>query len=212
MIYPYTQVLNSQARGSGVFATRFIPKGTIVWVLSAVDRLFSIEQVAAMSPKEREDFGQVACLINEGVYLLSEDDTRFINHSCNANSLTVNGIEISLAIRDIQADEEITEDYGLYYANGGFGDCLCGSANCRRKICQDDIQQYGDKWDRQIEAVFPSIPQVEQPLWDAIAPARREQIETILAGKSPLPSCKSLKCSPEQLQQAAEYLWPAFNE
>ena len=211
MIYPHTQVLHSQAKGSGVFATRFIPKGTIVWVLSAVDRLLSIEQVAAMSPNEREDFGQVACLINEGLYLYSEDDTRFINHSCNANSLTVNGIEISLAIRDIQPEEEITEDYGLYYANGGFGECLCGSANCRRKICQDDIHTYGDGWNRRIAAVFPLIPQVEQPLWDAIAPARREEIEAILAGERPLPSCKALKCAPEQMQQAADLLWPAFN-
>jgi len=41
------------------------------------------------------------------------------NHSCDANilSLFVDGIYCDIAARDIQAGEEVTIDYGLFYSS-----------------------------------------------------------------------------------------------
>ncbi|HID99534.1 MAG TPA: SET domain-containing protein-lysine N-methyltransferase [Thiotrichaceae bacterium] len=213
MIYPHTKVLHfDNNRGFGVCATQFIPKGTLLWLpYEEVDKILSVEQVSAMSKSEREVLTQFTYLTNEGQYILSYDNGRYVNHSCDANSISIAGLELSIAIRDIQQDEEISEDYGLYYANGGFDDCLCGSSKCRHKICEDDIRQYGDEWDHKIASVFYLIPKVEQPLWQFISSKLREQIEAILANKISFPSCKILKCSPDELQKAANLLWPSIN-
>jgi len=209
MIHPHTKVLNlDNNRGSGVFATQFIPKGTLVWVPSEIDQILSKEQVSTMAKSEREFLAEVAYLTNEGKYIVSYDNARYVNHSCDANSLTVVGIEISIAIRDIQPNEEISEDYGLYYSNEGF-ECICGSSKCRHKICEDDVQQHGNEWDSKVTSVFHLILKVEQPLWQVLHFTKKEQIEAILDGKICFPSCKILKCSPEYLQTAGELLWPS---
>ncbi len=210
MIHPYTKVLNSDNnRGSGVFATHFIPKGTLITVPTEVDQVLSMEQVFAMPLSEREFLAKYAYLTNDGKYILHLDQARYMNHSCDSNTLTVVGIDICIAVRDILPNEEITEDYGLYYADDDTFECLCGSLKCRHKICEDDIQQHGDEWDHKIASVFHLIPTVEQPLWGFISSSLREEIEAILASNISFPSCKVLKCSPDYLQKAGELLWPS---
>jgi hypothetical protein len=55
MIHPHTELrFISPELGYGVFARRFIPKGTITWALDALDRSFSPSQVSAMAPLYRE--------------------------------------------------------------------------------------------------------------------------------------------------------------
>ena len=51
MIHPDTELrLVSPEVGYGVFATRFIPRGTLTWVLDPLDQHFSPKQVAALPP------------------------------------------------------------------------------------------------------------------------------------------------------------------
>jgi len=213
MIHPHTKVLNiDEQHGSGIFATQLIPKGTLITVPSEVDQVLSMEQVSAMPWSEREFLAEYAYLTNDGQYVLHHDEARYMNHSCDSNTLTVVDIDICIAVRDILVNEEITEDYGLYYADDDTFECLCGSLKCRKKIRQDDITQYGDEWDQSIASVFQLIPKVKQPLWQVISSSVREQIEAILAGKMSIPSCKVLKCSPDYLKKAGELLWPSINE
>lgn len=196
-------------RGTGVVATRDIPEGALVWIPGDEDQILSLQQVSAMSANRRAYLAEYSYLTNAGTYIFSNDIARFVNHSCQANCLSVAGLEISIAVRDIQEGEEITEDYGLYYANGGFESCVCGSSNCRHTITNDDIRRYGDEWDRKIIKSFNLLSTVKQPLWSSISPSVRQQIEAILANEIGFPSCKTLKCSPAYLQKAGELLWPS---
>ncbi len=127
MIHPNTRVKHfGKHRGSGIVATRFIPAGTLVWIPGTSDEILSYAQVSALSPERKAYLADYAYLTNAGTYMVSSDSARFVNHSCNANSLTIAGPEVSIAIRDIAINEELSEDYGLYYANGGFENCICG--------------------------------------------------------------------------------------
>lgn len=198
-----------EQRGTRVISTCSIPKGTLVWIPGETDQVFSVQQVSVMPEDRKAYLAEYSYLTNAGTYIVSNDMSRFVNHSCNANSLSVAGLEISIAVRDIQEGEEISEEYGLYYANGGFETCTCGSPDCRQKITKDDVWRYGDDWDRKIEAGFKLLPTVKQPLWEYITPSTRKMIESILTGQIACPSCKTLLCSLDYLENAGELLWPA---
>jgi SET domain-containing protein len=59
--------------------------------------------------------------------------TMFINHSCDSNCETeeIDGRVYIMAIRHIQAGEEITYDYCLYDGGDDDANCNCGSEHCR---------------------------------------------------------------------------------
>jgi hypothetical protein len=209
MMHPDSEVRYFGNRGNGVFATRRIAAGTLVWIPGETDQTLSVMQVSAMSERERKYLAEYSYLTNEGTYIVSKDIARFVNHSCNANALSIAGLEVSIVVRDIEQGEEITEDYGLYYANGGFASCSCASSGCRHQVTKDDIWQYGAEWDRKIFASLKLLPAVEQPLWPFISVAVRQQIEAILANKQEFPSCQTLRCSADFLDKAAELLWPS---
>jgi uncharacterized protein len=49
MLHPHTELrFISETMGSGVFAARLIPKGTITWVRDDFDQAFTVEQVERM--------------------------------------------------------------------------------------------------------------------------------------------------------------------
>ena len=196
-------------RGTRVIATRYIPKGTLVWIPGDTDQVLSVEQVEVMPEDRKAYLAEYSYLTNAGTYIVSNDIARFVNHSCNANSLSVAGLEISIAVRDIRKGEEITEDYGLYYTNGGFENCTCGSPLCRQKITKDDVWRYGDEWDRKIATSFKLLLTVKQPLWEYITPSTRKRIDDILTDHIDFPSCKTLLCSADYIEKAGELLWPS---
>ena len=60
---------------------------------------------------------------------------QFLNHSCEANvfiRIAYGRIEF-YALRNIQAGEELTCDYGLSYHEGQLA-CQCGKAECKKFI------------------------------------------------------------------------------
>ena len=61
----------------------------------------------------------------------------FVNHSCRPNAgMLIDGTDVRLiAIADISPGEQITFDYSTTMDEDDFEfDCLCGSADCRRRI------------------------------------------------------------------------------
>ncbi len=60
----------------------------------------------------------------------------FINHSCDPNCETdeVRGRVWIKAIRNIEANEELTYDYNLYDGDESDANCNCGSVRCRRTM------------------------------------------------------------------------------
>jgi hypothetical protein len=62
----------------------------------------------------------------------------FINHSCDPNC-GIQGLMTYIALRDIAAGEEITNDYSMSESMGCWiMPCECGSAQCRKVITGND--------------------------------------------------------------------------
>ena len=112
-------VRDSPIHGLGVFAAAFVPKGTVVWQFDpGIDRRFPVEWVQRQPEHVRRFIASYAVLNLDGKsYTLTGDQTLFVNHSAASNigpapDIVVNGEEVVVATRDIQAGEEITVNYG----------------------------------------------------------------------------------------------------
>eukprot|EP00744_Colponema_vietnamica_P002951 GILI01004575.1.p1 GENE.GILI01004575.1~~GILI01004575.1.p1 ORF type:complete len:148 (-),score=26.98 GILI01004575.1:175-618(-) len=121
MNYLY-EIKESPGKGLGIFTREFIPQGAIIWEYEK-DRELEIQDedlnsfVEEMSEADRYEVLSHGFCWGTRFNSLSNSDMRFMNHSRTPNSLfneTTNGC--SIAIRDIQAGEELTENYGLYQA------------------------------------------------------------------------------------------------
>jgi len=89
-----------------------------------------------------EGTGRYTLQIDEDLYLVSTDDGPgdWINHSCAPNT-GMRGQITLVALRDIEAGEEICFDYAM--SDGSHYDefdCACGSSWCRHRIRGDDWQ------------------------------------------------------------------------
>jgi len=119
-------------KGRGVFATSFIPKGEVL--IEFTGPAYTKAQYIELLNPNNCHFLQINqdCFIGPSG---KADD--FINHSCNPNGGVVyEAAKVFLmAIRDIQANEEVTFDYSTTMDEGHWEmDCLCGEMNCRGKI------------------------------------------------------------------------------
>jgi hypothetical protein len=178
MVHPDTELRYiSDAIGWGVFATRPIPRGTITWALDALDQKFTPAQAAALPAYARDLLDKYSYIDAAGRYILCWDHARFFNHSCEANCLSV-GYDFELAVRDIAAGEELTDDYGTLNPDEPFS-CLCAASACRGAVLPDDMLRLGETWNTLSREAFFLIRQVPQPLW-AMVPDR-EIIEAALA-------------------------------
>lgn len=111
MLTVKTHIGKSTIHGIGLFATEFIPKGTLVWELNTnFDLVYTHEEFEAL-PKNAKDsilfYGHFQK--EEGGYILCSDDARFFNHSTDANCKSEIGK--TFAIKDININEEITDNY-----------------------------------------------------------------------------------------------------
>ena len=57
----------------------------------------------------------------------------FLNHSCEPN-VGFGGNIVLVAMRDIEAGEELTTDYALFDDYEGSMECGCGRPSCRRRV------------------------------------------------------------------------------
>ncbi len=178
MVHPHTELrFVNPIIGWGVFATRAIPKGTIVWALDALDQRFTPEQVASLPPLARRQLEIYSYVDGKGRNILCWDHGRFFNHCCEANCLSL-GNDFEIAIRDIAAGEELTDDYGTLNLGEPFP-CVCPKSSCRGHVLPDDFSRLAPRWDTLAREAFFLIPTVEQPLWDIVS--ERAEIEAALA-------------------------------
>lgn len=178
MVHPDTELrFVNPLIGFGVFATRPLPKGTIIWALDALDQRFDPARVNELPPYARDQLEKYSFVDGHGNHVLCWDHARFFNHSCSANCLSV-GYDFELTIRDVAAGEELTDDYGTLNPREPFP-CICDSANCRNQVLPDDMTRLGERWNALARTAFFLIPTVPQPLWNVIR--ERDQIEAALA-------------------------------
>lgn len=167
MLHPHTELrpVNPEV-GFGVFATRPIPRGTITWVQDKLDQVIDLKAApwfaAYPDSLERYSFRN-----RDGHYVLCWDISRFINHSCDANCLSP-GTDFEIALRDIEAGEQITNDYGSLNLEFTMR-CCCGAPNCREVTTPEDFHKLAPTWDARLRKAFPDMDKVEQPLWKWIS-------------------------------------------
>ena len=153
----------------GIFATQFIPKGTIMDFTCKKCGIYSKEELTKLSKKELRFVMDHEVQVGPGLYTKFCDKRRlYDNHSCNANCLSSDK-GFGIVVRDIKKGEEATSDYRgpngdeeVHFAGG----CRCGEKNCMGKTTfrpppSKKLQKF---WDRKINAALKLIPYVKQPL------------------------------------------------
>ena len=121
--------------GYGVFTREALKKDEVLAVWGGV-----------VVPDERlneySEYAQTHGLqVEDNLYLipLTEDDPAdYFNHCCNPNSGLLGQITL-VAMRDIDADEEICFDYSMSDSNPyDEFECGCGSPLCRGRVTAED--------------------------------------------------------------------------
>jgi hypothetical protein len=185
MIHPDTEIRHIDERiGYGIFATARIPRGTIVWALDDLDRCITPKRRAALDARYGGLLDKYAYRNGRGEHILCWDLARFVNHSCEATCLSP-GLDFEIVIRDVEAGEQLTDDYASLNLDEGFL-CCCGAETCRGHVRAADFARLAPVWDRQLRAAFADIGTVDQPLWSFVRD--REAIAAGLADPDTIPS------------------------
>ncbi|SCY06310.1 hypothetical protein SAMN05192588_0952 [Nonlabens sp. Hel1_33_55] len=196
MIHPHTEVkFISDEIGYGVVAKEFIPAGTITWVLDKLDREFTPDQYDQMDDVYKEILDTYTFRNNKGKMILCWDIGRFVNHSFKSNCLTT-AYDFEIAIRDIQAGEQLTDDYGYLNISEPFE--AMDEGTDRKMVYPDDLTRFHAVWDKQIENVFHKIPKLDQPMKSMIEPTMWNKVENIAAGREEMASILTNYYDPEK--------------
>ena len=127
----------SAIHGRGLFAAEPFAPGEVVCVKGGY--VFGRETLRGMEGWYRSAEIQVA----EELFIgpLAEDEREgsmvFSNHSCDPN-IGVRGQIVFVAMRDIDAGEELTHDWATTDDDDYQLECCCGADACRRRITGQD--------------------------------------------------------------------------
>jgi len=191
MMHPDTEIryVNEKV-GIGVFATKLIPKGTIVWIKDDLDIILDESYIENLDDVRKEYIYKYSYLDNDGEYVLSYDHAKYINHSFNPNIVdTVYDFE--LAARDIQPGEQITCDYAALGEDEDF-ECTPEEGTSRTKVTADDYLVLYKEWDKMAIESFKYFNKVEQPLKHMISEQYTDKVNAVANGTEPLDSILTL--------------------
>src|SRR4029077_14320624 len=138
---PKTEVRESKIHGRGLFATADIAKDEIVAVKGG-----HIINRKTLRDEVRPHLGPVEIQIDNDLFIAPvtaeerESSMLYSNHSCDPN-LGMRGEITFVAMRDIQADEELTHDWATTDNDDYSVECKCGTANCRKILTGKDWQR-----------------------------------------------------------------------
>jgi len=138
-------VKESSIQGRGLFAAEPISKGEIVCIKGGY--IFNRETLRRVS----KTLGPAEIQIAEDLFIgpLNEQEREgsmiFSNHSCEPN-IGVQGQIVFVALRDIEAGEELTHDWATTDDDTYEMECKCGAPSCRKVITgqdwrREDLQQ-----------------------------------------------------------------------
>lgn len=117
MILVPVEVRSSTIHGLGCFLTAPVQKGTVVMNWDArEDYSLTPEQYDALPEPLRRHLDHYVWLYR-GQYYGTSGLGRFTNHSKTPNLVFDPALEATVAAKDIEIGEELTEDYGQYDAS-----------------------------------------------------------------------------------------------
>jgi SET domain-containing protein len=133
-------VKESSIHGKGLFAVAPIAQGEIVCVKGG--HIFDRQTLRSMPEWYRAAEIQIADELFIGPRSESEREGSMIfsNHSCEPN-IGVQGQIVFVAMRDIEAGEELTHDWAMTDDDHYEMRCDCGARNCRKVITGRDWQR-----------------------------------------------------------------------
>lgn len=185
MLHPHIRIgWSGDPIGYALFATEFIPKGTITWALDKLDRIFLEKQIGKMESHYQKEVFRYGYRNAKGNYIVCWDLAKYMNHSCAPNTLSP-GLKFDIAIRDIEKGEEVTTDYSSLNLEEDLN-CCCQSKQCRGTIVDLDFDRYVSDWDDLIQKAFENILSVQQPLMPWVN--EQKTLRKIVAGDTKIPS------------------------
>ncbi len=127
----------------GVFARERVQEGELISLWGG--KILSADEI----DRSMENFTQQVLQIEDSLYMLSPvmEPSDCFNHSCDPNAGLSGQIGL-IAMRDIEAGEEICLDYAM--CDGSDYDefeCHCGSLNCRGRVTGEDWKR-PELWER----------------------------------------------------------------
>ena len=134
---PKTTVKESPIHGRGLFAIAPIVQGEIVAIKGGY--IFNRAMRATLEPL----LGPAEIHVADGFFIgpMTPDEREgamiFSNHSCDPN-IGVQGQIIFVAMRDIQAGEELSHDWATTDDDTYEEECQCSASNCRKVITGQD--------------------------------------------------------------------------
>jgi hypothetical protein len=192
MIHPATDLrFVNDIIGLGVFAIADIPKGTIVYAKDCFDIELTPEAFAELRPPLQTLAERYSYLDERGVRIISWDHAKYVNHRCDCNTMST-GYGFEIALRDISAGEEITDEYGLFNMDQEI-ELACGCEGCRGVLRPDDIETWFPVWDARVKEALACLRRVPQPLWAVLEEDIRREVEAYLGGKAGYRSVLSLR-------------------
>lgn len=139
------EVRESNIQGIGTFAKESIRKGEVVFIkgghIVKGEEMFTSSQINSYLPLGNNYF---MAAINKD----EEKDVKlYVNHSCNPNC-GLRGDIVFVAMKDIEANEELTFDYAFVDDEDYKIECSCGTENCRKTITGFDwkIKELQEKY------------------------------------------------------------------
>lgn len=181
MLLPNTELrfINDEV-GVGVFARQPIPAGTIVWVQDPMDRVFTMEDLSGMSALLQRQMLHYSYMDHTQHMVLCWDLAKYFNHSCDANCLGLD-FPFELAVRDIEAGEQLTDDYATFYSvdDEGFA-CRCGAESCRHVVSPKNRAVMMSAWSQKLAAAAALAHTVPQPLMELMPAGELERVNARL--------------------------------
>lgn len=163
MIHPATEIrFIDENIGYGVFATRPIPMGTVLWTLCHLDIILEPAQRDAMPEPYRPIIDKYSYYNSTGKLILCWDYGRFVNHSCDPVMLGV-GEAFEIAVRDLEPGDELTCDYATLNLLEAMP-CSCGQNGCCGSVESADLFTRCSGHDASVAAALQNARNVAQPL------------------------------------------------
>ena len=191
MMHPDTEIqFVSEQVGVGVFATKLIPKGTIVWIKDELDLMLTEEFVESLGDLQKADVYKYAYLDTDSLYVLHWDHAKYMNHSFNPNCVDT-AYNFQMAARDILPGEQVTCDYGILGNDEDF-ECIPEEGTSRTKVTANDYLTYYEEWDKRARETFKFFNAVEQPLKYLIEKQYVDKVNAVANGDEPMDSILTL--------------------
>ncbi|HWQ83316.1 MAG TPA: SET domain-containing protein [Anaerolineales bacterium] len=192
MQHPNTELrfVNPQV-GYGVFATTFIPAGTIVYARCSLDIRISPSSPLLADPAYRDLILKYAYTDPNGDFIICWDIGKYVNHCCHASAVST-GYGFDIAVRDLQPGDEITNDYAQFSFDEEM-DLFCHYPDCRKKFTPQDFDRLHPDWDAQVKSALQKFAEVPQPLQQYLDPQTASDLQRYLATGEGYRSVRSLR-------------------